>query len=166
MLYTEMERRYEDDGEARAAARAAAEEDLLLNHTPDVRELPTVLEADLDASHDAGVLSVQCCPGEDAVITGSGMLRSANTRYAAQCCCQLSAILGPQTCVTLTWVAGNSVVQRVDFEDNIVWRTSLKSGGIVSLALQPASGSVLLCAGAAPPRRHALMKFTSHAPTR
>ena len=40
-------------------------------------------------------------------------------------------------------------MQRVDFEGNIMWRTSLKSGGIVSLALQPASGSVALCPGAA-----------------
>ncbi len=47
------------------------------------------------------------------------------------------------------FLAGNSIVQRVDFEGNIMWRTSLKSGGIVSLALQPASGSVTLCPGAA-----------------
>ena len=67
-----MERRYEEDGEARAAARAAAQEDLFMNHMPNERELPTALEADLDASHDAGVLSVQCIPGVDAVITGSG----------------------------------------------------------------------------------------------
>ena len=73
MLYTEMERRYEDDDEARIVARAAAEVDLLLNQTPDVQELPTVLEADLDASFDAGVLSVQCCPGETAVISGLGV---------------------------------------------------------------------------------------------
>ena len=84
MLYTDMERRYEDDGEARAAARAAAEEDLLMNHTLDVRELPTALEADLDASHDAGVLSVQFCRGENAaVITGSGELRSGCHPHAA-----------------------------------------------------------------------------------
>ena len=47
-------------------------------------------------------------------------------------------------------------MQRVDLDDNIVWRTSLGGGGIVSLALQPASGFVPLCPGAAPPRHSAL----------
>ncbi len=94
MLYTDMERRYEDDGEARAAARAAAEEDLLMNHTPDVRELPAVLEVDLDASHDAGVLSVQCCPGEGRhdVITGSG--EPNGWRHLTRCTMLLSAQRG------------------------------------------------------------------------
>jgi hypothetical protein len=87
-----MERRFEADGEARAAARTAAEEDLLLNHAPDVRELPTVLEADLDASHDAGVLSIQCCPGAEAVITGSGAhLRVQSSRTAMKALHSLKA---------------------------------------------------------------------------
>ena len=153
MLYTSMERRYEEDGEARAAARAAAEQDLLMNFTPDVRELPTVLEADLDGSHDAGVLSVQFCPGnEAAVITGSGERpHSKQDSDAAQWLSSTSEhVLGTRSAATLC--AGNAVVQRVDFEDNIRWRTSLGGGGVVSLALQPASGSVLLCPGAAPPR--------------
>jgi len=57
-------------------------------------------------------------------------------------------------------------VQRVDFEGNIMWRTCLKSGGIVSLALQPASGSVALCPGAVllfPTGRCALIRFMPHA---
>ena len=145
-----MERRFEEDGKARAAARTAAEQDLLLNHSPDVRELPTVLEADLDASHDAGVLSVRCCPGAEAVITGSGEHTQALS-YAHRCAriTQLKAAMtaGPM-------LTPNAALQGTRWCSGLILRETScgapHSGAVASSAwrFSPAAGFAQTCPGA------------------
>ena len=164
MLYTDMERRFEEDGEARAAARSAAEEDLLLNHAPDVRELPTVLEADLDASHDAGVLSVQICPGAKAVITGSGRPARPLCRSPHSCACSVR----PEGCEhTLSNTDANAGAQGTLRFSGLIFR-AISCGahcyGAVESSAWPSNlpaGFAHTCPGAVPlrlPKAHALLQ--------
>lgn len=74
MVYAHLEQQYEEhaDPDAAAAAAIAREEQALMNQPPDASLLPSAVVHDLTTSHEAAVISVQCCYGEAAVITGSG----------------------------------------------------------------------------------------------
>ena len=72
MVYTQLEQQCELDEEAAAAAAQVQEEEALLNQPADPASLPCALAHDIAAAHSAAVISVQCCAGEPAVITGSG----------------------------------------------------------------------------------------------
>ena len=76
MVYKHLEQQYEEDPEASAAAEAARQLEQLMNQPANLEELPSQLCHDIDSAHDAAVISVQCCFGETAVITGSGVADS------------------------------------------------------------------------------------------
>jgi len=80
MVYAHLEQQYEEraDPDAAAAAAVAREEEALMNQPPDASLLPSAVVHDLTTSHEAAVISVQCCTGESAVITGSGADRKLN----------------------------------------------------------------------------------------
>lgn len=72
MVYAHLEQQCELDTDAAAAAALLQEEEELLNQPADAASMPCALTHDIAAAHTAAVISVQCCPGETAVITGSG----------------------------------------------------------------------------------------------
>ena len=87
MVYAHLEQQCELDVDAAAAAALLQEEEELLNQPADAASMPCALAYDMAAAHTAAVISVQCCRGENAVITGSGeaswaqFIRAQGTGY-------------------------------------------------------------------------------------
>ena len=74
MIYAHLEQEFSGDADPDAAAAAAIdrEEEALLNQPADVSLLPCAVMHEIVKSHEAAIISVQCCSSESAVITGSG----------------------------------------------------------------------------------------------